>query len=168
VAAPVNNRYPWGLGRLKVFFDGYPGAVTAVTPTQINVFVPNWLEPGQSTSVVVQVDDAASAPVTVPIAKAAPGLYPAVTRTGDVLTLYGTGEGLSTPQLLWGDLTISTPYSTPNESVTVTANGQPAEILYLGAAPFLPAGIFQLNVRIPAGASTLTLTIAGVSTTLKL
>ena len=83
------------------------------------------------------------------VAKAAPGLFPNVTRTGNVLTLYGTGEGISTPQLLWGDLTISTPYPTPDESATVTANGQPAEILYLGAAPYLPTGIFQLNVRIP-------------------
>lgn len=168
VAEPVNNRYPLGLGRLKVYFNGYPGAITAVTPTQINVFVPNWLSPGQPASVVVQLDDAASAPVTVPVAKASPGLFPAVTRTGDILTLYGTGEGSSTPLLLVGDLTISTPYPTPNESASVTANGQPAEILYLGAAPYLPAGIFQLNVRIPAGADTLTLTIAGVSTTLKL
>jgi uncharacterized protein (TIGR03437 family) len=168
VAAPINNRYPWGLGRLKVFFNGYPGAITAVTPTQINVFVPNWLSPGQPASVVVQIDDAASAPVTVQVAKASPGIFPTVTRTGNVLTLYGTGEGLSTPQLLWGDLTISTPYATPNQSVTVTADGQPAEILYLGAGPYLPAGIFQLNVRLPAGATTLTLTIAGVPTTLML
>ncbi|MEO8594543.1 MAG: hypothetical protein ABI759_14600 [Candidatus Solibacter sp.] len=168
VAAPVNNRYPWGLGRLKVYFNGYPGAITAVTPTQINVFVPGWFTAGEPVAVVVQLDDAASAPVTVQVAKAAPGLFPTVTRTGNILTLYGTGEGGSTPQLLWGDLTISTPYPTPNEPVTVTANGQPAEILYLGAAPYLPTGIFQLNVRVPAGATTLTLTIAGVSTTLLL
>jgi uncharacterized protein (TIGR03437 family) len=170
LAAPANNRFPWGLGRLKVFFSGYPGAITAATPTQINVFVPTWLYPGTPATVVVQLDDATSAPIELPVAKAAPGLFPAAFRTGNVLTLYGTGEGLTNPQLVWGDLNISTPYSTPTEPATVVVNGQPAEILYLGAAPWQPAGIFQLNVRISAGATdlTLTLTIAGVSTTLTL
>ena len=166
VAAPMNNRFPWGLGRLKVFFNGYPGAITAATPAQINVFAPNWLSPGTPASVVVQLDDATSAPMEIPVAKAAPGLFPTPVRTGNVLTLYGTGEGSTNPLLYWGALNISTPYPTPTEPATVTVNGQPAEILYLGAAPWQPAGIFQLNVRIPAGATTLTLTIAGVSTTL--
>jgi uncharacterized protein (TIGR03437 family) len=168
VAAPVNNRFPWGLGRLKVFLNGYPGAITAATPTQINVFVPNWLSPGTPVTFVVQLDDATSAPVEIPVAKAAPGLFATAIRTGNILTLYGTGEGSTNPQLVWGDLNISTPYSTPTEPATVTVNGQPAEILYLGAAPWQPAGIFQLNIRISAGATALTLTIAGVSTTLTL
>jgi uncharacterized protein (TIGR03437 family) len=168
VAAPLNNRFPWGLGRLKVSYNGYPGAITAATPNQINVFAPNWLTPGTPATVVVQLDDATSVPVEIPVAKAAPGLFATAVRTGNIVTLYGTGAGFTNPQLLWGDLSISTPYSTPAESATVTVNGQPADVLYLGAAPWQPAGMFQLNVRIPPGAITLTLTIAGISTTLTL
>jgi sugar lactone lactonase YvrE len=48
INAPENNRIPWVLGRTKVLFDGYPGAITAWSPTQINVFVPYWLTPGKS------------------------------------------------------------------------------------------------------------------------
>jgi hypothetical protein len=97
VAAPVNNRFPWGLGRLKVFFNGYPGAITAATPTQINVFVPDWLSPGTPVTVVVQLDDATSAPVEIPVAKAAPGLFATAVGSGNILTLYGTGEGFHQP-----------------------------------------------------------------------
>jgi uncharacterized protein (TIGR03437 family) len=35
--------------------------------------------------------------------------------------------------------------------VKVSIGGQPAEVLYAGSAPLLPMGVFQINVRIPAG-----------------
>jgi uncharacterized protein (TIGR03437 family) len=35
--------------------------------------------------------------------------------------------------------------------MSVQIGGQNAEILYQGPAPTLTAGVFQLNVRIPAG-----------------
>jgi uncharacterized protein (TIGR03437 family) len=72
---------------------------------------------------------------------------------GSIVSLYGTGEGRVTPQLIWGDLSISTPYSTPDESVTVSVAGQPAQVTYAGAAPFQPIGVLQVNARIPAGAT---------------
>jgi elongation factor P len=74
VNVPENNRIPWVLGRTKVLFDGYPGAITAWSHTQINVFVPYWLEPGKSTTVIVQADTAVSPPVIVPVVNATPGL----------------------------------------------------------------------------------------------
>jgi len=40
VNAPVNNSIPFTAGRTKVLFNGQPGAITAITPTQVNVFVP--------------------------------------------------------------------------------------------------------------------------------
>jgi trimeric autotransporter adhesin len=171
--APENNRIPWGLGQTKVLFDGFPGAITAVTPNQINVFVPTLVEPGRSVDVVVQVDSAASAAVRVPVAASAFGLSTAdqsgsgpgailnqdgsvnssfnPAPRGSVVGLFGTGEGETVPRLLWGDLSISTPYSTPTQQAIVIIGGLQAQVLYAGAAPLLPAGVLQINARIPTG-----------------
>jgi uncharacterized protein (TIGR03437 family) len=35
--------------------------------------------------------------------------------------------------------------------VTVQIGGQPATVLYAGAAPDLVAGVFQINVQVPTG-----------------
>ena len=188
---PENNRVPWVLGRTKVLFDGNPGAITAWSPTQINVFVPYWLEPGKSTAVIVQADTSVSPPVIVPVVSAAPGLATAdqsgsgrgailnqdlslngpanPAARGSIISLFGTGEGNVSPYMLSGDLSISTPYATPVAPVTVSIGGQTAEITYAGAAPLAPVGVFQINVKIPAavspGAAPVTVSIGSIATT---
>jgi uncharacterized protein (TIGR03437 family) len=190
VNSPENNLIPWGLGRTKVLFDGSPGAITAVTPNQINVFVPYFVQPGQSVNVTVQVDGTASAPVNVPVAKAAPGLStvnqsgsgqgailnqdgsvnssvnPAA--RGSIVSFFGTGEGLISPPLLSGNLSISTPFSVPTEPVAVMIGGQPTEVTYAGAAPLQPIGVFQINTRIPStvaqGSAAVSVSVGGIPT----
>ncbi len=190
VNALVNNGVPWVLDQTKVLFDGNPGAIVAMTPTQINVFVPYWVTPGKSTAVIVQTDTAVSSPVQVPVAAAAPGLATAdqsgsgqgavvnqdssINSTansaprGSVISLFGTGEGPISPQLVPGALSLSTPYSTPVAPVTVTIGGQPAAISYAGAAPLEPIGIFQINVKIPdtvpPGPATVIVSVGGIAT----
>ena len=190
VNALENNGVPWVLGRTKVLFDGNPGAIVAMTPTQINVFVPYWVAPGKSTAVIVQTDTAVSSPVLVPVAAAAPGLATAdqsgsgqgailnqdsslnstanPAARGSVISLFGTGEGPVSPQLVWETLSISTPYSTPVAPVTVTIGGQPAAISYAGAAPLEPIGIFQINVTIPdtvpPGPAAVIVSVGGIAT----
>jgi len=68
---------------------------------------------------------------------------------GTIVALFGTGEGISFPTLAPGSLVLSTPYPKMAGPVTATVGGQPAEVLYAGAAPFLATGIAQINVRIP-------------------
>ena len=88
---------------------------------------------------------------------------------GSVISLFGTGEGLISPQLLSGDLSISTPYSTTVAPVTATIGGQPAEVTYAGAAPLAPVGVFQINVKIPAavspGAAPVIVSVGDIATT---
>ena len=55
-------------------------------------------------------------------------------------------------RLVVGDFSISTPYQTPVQKVTVTIGGQPGVVTYAGAAPFLPSGVWQVNVQIPTAA----------------
>jgi uncharacterized protein (TIGR03437 family) len=87
---------------------------------------------------------------------------------GSIVSMFGTGEGAISPQLFSGYLNISTPYSAPMEPVTVTIGGLPAEIIYAGEAPFQPAGVFQINARIPAtvapGNAPVSASIGGIAT----
>lgn len=160
VNAPVNNAIPFTIGRTKVLFNGQPGAISAITPTQINVFVPYGVT--TPVSVQVQVDNVLSAPVSVPVASTAVGFSPSILNQdgtvnsatnpaprGSVVSLYGTGLGRMTPQLNDGNLAISTPFSAPTNSPTVIIAGQPAQILYAGDAPTLPTGVFQINAVVP-------------------
>ena len=160
VNAAVNNSIPFTLGRTKVLFNGQPGAIAAVTPTQINVFVP--YEVSTPVNVQVQVDNMLSAPVTIPVAATAPGFSPSILNQdgtlntaanpaprGSIVSFYGTGLGAMSPQLSDGNLAISTPYSTPRNTPTLTIGAQPAQILYSGDAPTLPTGVFQINAIIP-------------------
>jgi uncharacterized protein (TIGR03437 family) len=172
IAALGNNAYPTALGRTRVLFNGTPGAITALTPNQINVFVPANYPFDTTASVVVEVDAALSQPVTVAVSATAPGIFTADSSgsgqgailnqdgslnsaanpaaRGSIVSLFGTGLGLSTPQLPDGALALSTPYPAPQAAVTAFIGGQPADVLYAGAAPFLPGGVFQINARIPA------------------
>lgn len=68
--------------------------------------------------------------------------------------LFGTGEGQTTPPGSDGALALATPVPKPVAEVSITIDGQPAEILYAGSAPGSVAGLFQVNVRIPASAGT--------------
>jgi uncharacterized protein (TIGR03437 family) len=189
VNAPVNNAIPFALGRTEVLFNGLPGAITAVTPNQINVFVPGDRQTGATIQVTVQVDDAVSLPVPVSVAQAAPGLATSdasgfgpgailnqdgsvnsqanPARAGSIVSLFGTGMGLTTPDIPSGNLTLSTPYPALQSPVTVAIGGQPAEVLYAGSAPTLPSGVIQINARIPngvkSGAVPIALTAAGIS-----
>ena len=169
---------------MKVLFGNFDGAITAVGPNQINVFVPYSVPVGSVSmqTVRAQVDGAVSNAVTVPLVAAAPGLATAdqsgtgqgailnqdstvnsdgnPASRGSIVSFFGTGEGMVAPALSLGEFTISTPYSTPTQSVTVTIGGQPAEVTYAGEAPYLPVGVFQINARIPNGVSAGDLPVA--------
>jgi uncharacterized protein (TIGR03437 family) len=185
VNSAVNNAVPQVIGRTKVLFSGaggysYPGAITAITPHQINVFVPYELTPGTFATVQVQVDNILSLPLSVPVAQTAPSLSPSILHQdgslnsaanpaprGSMVSFYGTGLGLMTPQLFDGYLAISTPYSAPMNFYSMTIGDQPASILYAGDAPLEPTGVFQINATIPAnidaGPTPVSLTIGGSS-----
>jgi trimeric autotransporter adhesin len=185
VTSAVNNAIPNVIGRTKVLFAGsdsygFPAAITAITPNQIDVFVPTELTTGTFVTVQVQVDNILSAPVTIAVAETAPGLSPSILNQdgtlnssanpaprGSIVSFYGTGLGPMTPQLPDGYLAISTPYSAPVSPYSMTIGSQPATIPYAGDAPTLPTGVFQINAAIPAnispGPAPVSLSIGGSS-----
>ena len=191
IAPYENNTVPLQLGRTKVLFDGQLGEIVAMTPNLINVLAPYYLTPGSTVQVRVQVDDTVSSPVSMPVVATIPDLYmmdesgsgPGVILNeggslnsgvnpaprGSIVALYGTGEGVLSPQLAQGALVISTPFPTMTATPAVTIAGQPAEVRYAGAAPYFPLGVFEIDVRIPAaiasGPAPVSVTIGDRSTT---
>jgi uncharacterized protein (TIGR03437 family) len=173
IYTPDNNFVPTSLGSVAVFFNGQRGAILSMAPGLVNAFVPYGVAGLQNVSIMVMVDGAVSDAVTLPVTKTAFGLFTsnasgsgqAIIRNEDVslnssshpatagsyVTLIGTGEGVTSPALPDGALVISTPYSMPANPVAVTIDGHQAEVLYAGAAPSLPTGVFVIIIRIPAG-----------------
>jgi uncharacterized protein (TIGR03437 family) len=68
--------------------------------------------------------------------------------------MYATGVGEMNPPGINGQITSSTPYPVPVLPVKVLIDNQPADVLYAGAAPGFVQGLIQINVRMPAAASS--------------
>jgi uncharacterized protein (TIGR03437 family) len=90
-------------------------------------------------------------------------------KPGDIVTLYGTGFGATSPALQAGQ--IGSGQARLTDSVTISIGGVtlgPEDILYAGLSPQSISGLFQFNVRIPAavkdGDAAVTITTKGVST----
>lgn len=149
---------------------------------QINFQVPWRLTPGERVSVVVTANGASSAPVEVPVARLAPGVFSQdnvnalvidattfglvsgpIDRNSTYL-IYATGLGALRDAVADGEaLSGATPIA---GSASLSIGGVPAELSFAGAAPGFP-GVYQVNFRAgtgtPAGSQDLVLGIDGVS-----
>jgi uncharacterized protein (TIGR03437 family) len=158
-----------------VTFDGAPAPVIYVSASQTSVIVPYSVAGKTSTKMQVMFQGRASAEVVVPVTASVPALFSAVSTgkgngailnedtttnsaanpavKGSVVVLFGTGEGQTSPAGLDGRVA-SAIFPKPMLPLSVTIDGKDAEVLYYGAAPSLVAGVLQVNVRIPASASS--------------
>jgi uncharacterized protein (TIGR03437 family) len=164
---------------------------------QVNVVVPSGTAPGPAeVRVVLNAANRAvySAPITVTAAATAPALFTAdgkrasatfagtgtlvgdpatvtgakAAKPGDMVTLWATGLGATNPAVdAAAIVTAAAPTVNP---VTVILNGTAlpaANVLYAGMAPNLMAGVYQVNILIPAGVAagdaTLKLVVNGTS-----
>ncbi|MFN0104214.1 MAG: SBBP repeat-containing protein [Bryobacteraceae bacterium] len=164
----VSNR----LGGTRVLFDGTPGAMIATSAGQVSAVVPYGLEGLTTVAVTVEYEGRASAQVPIPVTAAAPAIFTqnssgsgaasVIRQTGElittaspaaafeVLTLFATGEGATTPAGVDGKPTV-TPLPLPKLQVKVVVDGLDVDPLYAGGAPGLVAGVLQVNFTIPGG-----------------
>jgi len=133
---------------VSVTFDGAAANLLYTSATQINLQVPASLAGKASASLVVTVDGASSAPVTVPVSPAWPSIFdPGVlnqdntvnaaslaAKGGDIIQIYATG--IPSGATVWASI------GGPDRQVP----------LYAGDAPGIP-GVQQVNVAIPTGVS---------------
>jgi len=129
-----------------VTFDGTPAYVFYDSATQINLQVPTSLDPSKSTSsLVVNVDGNASAPVTVSVAKAGPAIF-----NGGVLNQDYSQNSPTAPAGQGNVLQIFATGIPGGATVTVQMGGLSQLIpLYAAGAPGL-TGIQQVDIAVPA------------------
>ncbi len=158
----------WGtsVDGVEVRFDGLPAPLFYVQDGQINLQVPRLVTGRARVEIKVSIHGSVRASRTVEVAETAPSLFlssptqvAALNQDGSVnlpanpasrgaiVTVFATGTGLWEVDLADGAPAL-VPLPRPKLPVTVYIGGQPAELLYAGAAPG-QVGLMQLNVRIP-------------------
>lgn len=163
-------------GDVLVLFGDAPAPILYASANQINAVVPSAAGGGRTAAVRVEYLTRRSDPVTVPIAITSPAIF-TITGTGSgagailnqsgalntdedpaavgsAIAIYLTGLGeLDRPGgglVLDGEIVTGADLRIRN-ATQVTVGGRNAEVLYVGAAPGFIAGVFQVNVRVPAG-----------------
>jgi uncharacterized protein (TIGR03437 family) len=154
---------------VRVLVGGLLANPYYVSPTQINFLVPPNLLPG-ATSVQIVIDGWAGPLISVPLAAASPALFQldsqnavatrgdgsvittaAPAKPGDVVVLYATGLGQTTPPIAYCELPWAATWLKQPGDFRVILDGVPLDaraILYAGIAPGF-AGLYQINVILP-------------------
>ncbi len=182
----LSTRLPNKLNGVEVSIGGRAAPILAVSGSEILAQVPLETPLGPQ-PVSVSVNGASSNALSLGTIANAPAIFfftsggvivrnsdftvitaenPA--RAGDILVMFLTGMGQTTPPLRTGELAPVAPLAN-TAAVTVTIGGQNAEVLYSLATPGL-AGVYQTAVRVPAGVSAGSVPVvarmgAGVSNT---
>lgn len=161
------------LAGTTVQFNGAPAPLIP-WGAQVAAMVPYSLF-GDSAHVTITRQGQTSAPLSIPLAPSAPGLFtldqtgkgqaaavnqdgsinttarPA--KVGEFISLYATGVGQTLPSGEDGK-PVSPPLPRPILPVSVTIDGRTAPPAYAGGAPGEVAGVIQINVQIPSGIPT--------------
>jgi uncharacterized protein (TIGR03437 family) len=132
--------------------------------TAVQTFAPAFFTLGATSSVAAQFAGTANVVANPAVIT---GGKPA--KAGDILTLYATGLGPTNPAVATGNVAapvlapITTPITVMIGSVTLST----ADVLYAGLSPGSISGLYQINIRVPAGLPSgdvpVTITIGGFS-----
>lgn len=158
------------MGGTSVTVNGIAAPIFYATPTQLGVQIPAEVT-GSTASIAINADGLTSAPETVPLDAAAPGVFSmtgdgrgpgAITHAngalvtaanpaarGETLVLYATGLGAMSPSLATG--TLPTELTRAAIQPTLTVGGVPATVLFAGHSGCC-AGLNQINFTVPTGA----------------
>jgi uncharacterized protein (TIGR03437 family) len=158
---------PASLNGIDVTIGGKSAALLFVSDGQINAQVPADVSAGGQ-PLIVRSSGTASSAFNLNVAATAPGIftYPggaiAVKNSdfsligannpataGDIIVIYCTGLGQTTPQVPTGALASATQLSSTGP-VAVTIGGQAATVIYSIASPGY-AGLYQVAARVPTG-----------------
>lgn len=175
-AVAAGGRLPVAGAGVAVTFNDVAAPLFFTREDQVNVQVPYEVAGNAEARVVVTVNGMAGPAAVVALRGTHPGLFPralhadgrlvsaeAPAAVGDVIILFATGQGVTSPASATGVLA-SAVFPDPIAPVTLRIRGREAEILFRGQAPGT-AGVMQVNARVPAGVSgevEVVLTVGGV------
>jgi uncharacterized protein (TIGR03437 family) len=158
-----------GVGPVTLTVQLNPGTGNGVssaiaTLNSLQPFAPAFFTFPNSTSIAAE--EAATGTIVADPSVVA-GASPA--NPGDVVALYGTGFGAVSPAVPVGQLATATASLANPITVTIGGTAVPAsDIQYAGLSPGSISGLYQINVRIPAGAPSgevpVTISIGGLQT----
>lgn len=165
---------PRELGSVRVTLGGLGVPLFYADNGQLNAQAPYELAPGANASLVVTVGGIAAPPDEITITDAQPGIFTISqsgagqgailsadyqlvdsahpVKAGDVIMVFCTGLGLTTPAAKSGEAAPSNPPAVVNSAVTATVGGVDAAVQWAGLTPGY-VGLYQVNVQIPAGVS---------------
>lgn len=160
------------LGATRVLFDGVAAPMIYASDTQVSAIVPYALANASTTQLTIEVQGVRSAAAALDVKRASPAIFTVPSRgtgqgavlnqdstvnsvdnpaaPGSVVQIFATGEGQTVPAGMDGRLAgfpAPVPVASP---VTAQIGGVPAQVVYAGGAPGLVAGVFQINVTVPA------------------
>ncbi len=168
------GRISSSIGNVRVLVGGIPSPMIYASDTQVSAIVPYESAGLANATVQVEYQGVQSNSMSVAMANTAPGLFTgnatgagalvAINQDntlnsaanpaakGSVVVFYATGEGQTSPAGQTGKISSDQPFPRPVLPIAVLIDGQPADVLYAGAAPNFVAGLMQVNVRIPLAA----------------
>ncbi len=135
-------------------FDGLPATILFSNATQINLLVPSGLGAKTSSQLVVAVDSASSAPMTVQVAPFAPGIFAGAVVNQDS-TVNSVSNGAAAGSVIYF---YATGLSGSGAISVRIGSTELTNLYYAGPAPGYP-GVQQINAALPAG-------LRGVTTSL--
>jgi uncharacterized protein (TIGR03437 family) len=170
--AIVNGNLPTTLDGVSVTIGGQPAYIYYISAGQINLIVPN-VAPG-SLQVVVTNSAGPSAPVAAAISQFGPAFFPwpgnqvvathqdftlaakngtfgtntIPAKPGEIIILWATGFGPTTPAAPQGVETPSDKTYSTSTLPTVTVGGMPATVYGAALAPGF-AGLYQIAIQVP-------------------
>lgn len=157
-----SGQLPTSLGGVTVTWNGTASPLYFARSDQLNVQTPYELAGAREAELVVTYAGAPSAPQSVAVVPARPGLFPGVfnqngspntpenpASIGSIVVLFATGQGVTDPPSPSGAYPKDS-FPMPAAPVTLRIGGRPAELLFRGQAPGT-AGVMQINARIPEG-----------------
>ncbi len=159
------------LAGVRVFFDEFPAPILYAQSEQINAQVP-WELAGKTTAQMhVEYNGVSTRAGVVTLQPSAPALFPAQygapqgailnqdgtpnspanpAPAGSVVSIYGTGGGVTNPASVTGGIAPIKPKTTLELPTTVIIdNTLSIAADYAGVAPTFISGLMQINFRIP-------------------
>ena len=170
------------IGGVTVSFGGHLAPLTYVSSTQINAIVPYEVAGSSSSFAEVMFGGQISNEPSLQLAVTAPGIFtqnssgtgPGAILDGDsqlntqqnpaakgsTIQIFMTGEGLTNPAQATGAVTpentsgVGPLTPAPQLTVSVLIGNHPAQVIWDGEAPYLVAGVLQVDAVVPTTASS--------------